>query len=115
VVGNIPVRDGMHVRARDLLLHLDETQPRANAQVLAQQLDQVRVKLERSMPERDGANQPQIPREMTSRSDDDDTGRLWASKVSLFNSREATRRSAKELAGRGSLAGMDCRSTAQSS
>jgi len=52
---------------------------------------------------------------MTSRSDDDDTGRLWASKVSLFNSREATRRSAKELAGRGSLAGMDCRSTAQSS
>ena len=81
VVGNIPVRDGMHGRAGDLLLHLDETETRANAQVLAQQLDRARVKLARSMPDRDAANQPQIPREMTSRSDADDVGRLWASKV----------------------------------
>ena len=97
VVGNIPVRDGMHVRAGDLLLHLDETQPRANAQVLAQQLDQVRVKLARLMAERDGANEPQVPRDMAGRSGDDDIGRLWTSEVSLFNSRAAARRSAKEL------------------
>ena len=45
VVGNIPVRDGMHGRAGDLLLHLDETETRANAQVLAQQLDRARVLL----------------------------------------------------------------------
>ena len=54
VVANIPVRDGMHVRAGDVLLRLDETQLRANAQVLTQQLDQTRVRLARLMAERDG-------------------------------------------------------------
>ena len=70
VVANIPVRDGMHVRAGELLLHLDETQLRANAQVLTQQLDQMRVRLARLMAERDGMDQPQMPHEMASRSGD---------------------------------------------
>ena len=97
VVANIPVRNGMHVGAGDLLLHLDETQPRANAQVLTQQLDQMRVRLARLIAERDGLDQPQIPHELANRSGDDDVNRLWASEVSLFNSRAAARRSAKEL------------------
>jgi HlyD family secretion protein len=97
VVANIPVRDGMHVRTGDLLLHLDEIQPRANAQVLSQQLDQVRVRLARLMAERDGTDQPQMPHEMASRSGDDDVSRLWASEISLFNSRAVARRTAKEL------------------
>jgi HlyD family secretion protein len=97
VVAQIPVRDGMHVRAGDLLLHLDETQLRANAQVLAQQLDQVRARLARLMAERDAMEQPQMPHEMASRAGDPDISRLWASEVSLFNSRGAARRSAKEL------------------
>jgi HlyD family secretion protein len=97
VVANIPVRDGMHVRAGDLLLRLDETQLRANAQVLAQQLDQMRVRLARLIAEREGLEQPQMPHELASRSGDNDLSRLWASEVSLFNSRAAARRSAKEL------------------
>ena len=97
VVANISVRDGMRVRTGDLLLHLDETQPRANAQVLTQQLDQMRVRLARLMAERDGVDQPQMPREMASRSGDDDVSRLWASEISLFSSRAAARRSAREL------------------
>ena len=97
VVAQIPVRDGMNVRAGDLLLRLDETQLRANAQVLAQQLNQVRVRLARLIAERDGLDQPQMPHEMASRSDDQDLGRLWASEVSLFKSRAAARRSVKQL------------------
>ena len=97
VVANIPVRDGMHVRAGDLLLHLDETQLRANSQVVTQQLDQMRVRLARLIAERDGINEPQMPREMASRSNDDAVSHLWASEISLFNSRAAARRSAKEL------------------
>jgi len=97
VVEKILVRDGVRVRTGDLLLHLDETQPRANAQVLTQQLDQMRVKLARLMAERDGMDQPQMPHEMASRSGDNDVSRLWASEISLFNSRAATRRNAKEL------------------
>ena len=97
VVEKILVRDGVHVRAGELLLHLDETQPRANAQVLTRQLDQIRVKLARLMAERDGMEQPQMPHEIASRSGDEDVNRLWASEISLFNSRAAARRSAKEL------------------
>ena len=97
VVANIPVRDGMHVRAGDLLLHLDETQPRANSQVLSQQLDQVRVRLARLIAERDGADEPQIPHEMVDRSGDADVSGLWESEVSLFRIRAAARRNAKEL------------------
>ncbi|MFZ0064952.1 MAG: biotin/lipoyl-binding protein, partial [Pseudolabrys sp.] len=97
VVANIPVRDGMHVRTGDLLLHLDETQPRANAQVLSQQLDQIRVRVARLITERDGLDQPKMPHEMANRSDEGDVNRLWTSEISLFNSRAATRRNAKEL------------------
>jgi len=97
VVANIPVRDGMHVNAGDVLLRLDETQLRANAQVLTQQLDQTRVRLARLMAERDGLDQPQMPHEMTARSGDADLGRLWTSEISLFNSRTAARRNAKDL------------------
>ena len=97
VVANIPVRDGMHVRTGDLLLHLDETQLRANAQVLSQQLDQIRARVARLIAERDGLDQPQMPHEMANRSGDGDVSRLWASEISLFNSRAATRRNAKEL------------------
>src|SRR5262249_19024932 len=96
VVANIPARDGMHVRSGDLLLHLDETQLRANSQVLSQQLDQTRVRLARLIAERDGFDQPQMPHEIAGRSNDDDVTRLWASETSLFNSRAATRRNAKE-------------------
>ncbi len=71
VVANIPVRDGIHVRAGDLLLHLDETQLRANAQVAAQQLDQMRVRLARLIAERDGMDEPQVPREMANRLTED--------------------------------------------
>jgi len=97
VVANIPVRDGMHVNTGDLLLHLDETQLRANAQVLSQQLDQIRVRVARLITERDGLDQPQMPHEIANRSGDGDVNRLWTSEVSLFNSRAATRRNAKEL------------------
>ena len=97
VVANIPVRDGMHVSAGDTLLRLDETQLRANAQVLTQQLDQTRVRLARLMAERDGLEQPQMPHDMAGRTGDSDLSRLWASEISLFNSRTATRRNAKDL------------------
>jgi HlyD family secretion protein len=97
VVADIPVRDGMHVKAGDRLLRLDDTQLRANAQVITQQLDQLRVRLARLIAERDGLDAPQMPHEMAGRSGEGDVSRLWASEVLLFNSRAAARRNAKEL------------------
>jgi membrane fusion protein, type I secretion system len=97
VVSKILVRDGVHVHAGDLLLHLDETQIRTNFEVISQQLDQVRVRSVRLIAERDELDEPKMPRELASRSDDDAVKRLWASEISLFKSRAAARRSAKEL------------------
>jgi len=97
VVADIPVRDGTQVRSGDLLLRLDETQARANAHVLTQQLNQIRVRLARLTAERDGLDQPQMPRDLVDRSDDQEVDRLWAAETSLFNSRAAARRTAKDL------------------
>ena len=69
-MADIPVRDGMQVRSGDLLLRLDETQARANAQVLTQQLNQIRVRLARLTAERDGLDQPQMSRDLVDRSID---------------------------------------------
>jgi HlyD family secretion protein len=96
VVSKILVRDGMHVHAGDLLLQLDETQLRANAEVISQQLDQARVRLARLIAERDGLD-PEIPRELNSRKSADAVKHLWASEISLFKSRAAARDSAKDL------------------
>ena len=38
-----------------------------------------------------------MPHELANRSGDDDVSRLWVSEISLFNSRAAARRNAKEL------------------
>jgi HlyD family secretion protein len=97
VVARIPVHDGMQVHAGELVLRLDETQARARYQVLIQQLNQVRVRLARLVAERDGMDEPKLPQEIVASRSEDGVRRLWASEVSLFNSRAATRRSAKEL------------------
>jgi HlyD family secretion protein len=97
VVADIPVRDGTQVHTGDLLLRLDETQPRANAQVLTQQLNQVRVRLARLTAERDGLDQPQMSHDLVDRRGDQEVDRLWAAETSLFASRAAARRTAKEL------------------
>jgi HlyD family secretion protein len=62
-----------------------------------QQLDQFRVRRARLVAERDGLDQPQMPQEIEPRAGDDAVRRLWTSEISLFNSRAAARRNAKEL------------------
>jgi len=97
VVAQIAVRDGTHVNAGELLLRLDETQLRSNYQVLTQQLDQIRVRRARLVAERDGLDEPQMPQQLAQRADNDDVRSLWTSEISLFNSRAAARRNAKQL------------------
>jgi HlyD family secretion protein len=97
VVARIPVHDGMHVNAGDLVLQLDETQVKANYQVLLQQLEQVRVRAARLLAERDGLAEPKIRPELAASLNDEAFKQLWASETSLFKRRAAARRSAKEL------------------
>ena len=97
IVAQIPVHDGMHVKEGELLVRLDEVQVRANLQVLAKQLDQTRVRIARLSAERDGTDEPKLPRELAGRTDNKDIAELFAAERSLFKARASTRQSQKEL------------------
>jgi HlyD family secretion protein len=97
VVAEIPVQDGMHVTAGALLVRLDDTQVKANQQMLADQLDQIRAHIARLVAERDGATAIQFPEQLSARGEDTDTAHLLASETALFNSRTKARENQKNL------------------
>ena len=97
VVAQILAHDGMHVKEGELLVRLDEVQARANLQVITKQLDEVRVRIARMTAERDGADAPALPRELTARTDDQDVQQLLRSENALFTARASARQNQKEL------------------
>jgi HlyD family secretion protein len=97
VVAQILVKDGMHVREGDLLVRLDETQTRSNAQVVAKQRDEFRARGARLTAERDGAAELEFPRDLTTRRNDADVEQLMASERAQFKARASSRQSQKEL------------------
>jgi membrane fusion protein, type I secretion system len=97
VVAAIPVQDGMHVDAGTLLVRLDETQVRANEQLLANQLDQVRARIARLIGERDGSNGLQLPKALADRSGDPSVAQLVAAETALFHARATARDGQKQL------------------
>jgi HlyD family secretion protein len=96
VVAEIPVHDGMHVAAGALLVRLDETQVQAGEKVVADQLDQARIRVARLVAERDGQDL-QVPKELASRMSDPAVAQLVASETSLFKARANTRDGQKNL------------------
>ncbi|MGC1445258.1 MAG: HlyD family type I secretion periplasmic adaptor subunit [Xanthobacteraceae bacterium] len=97
VVAAIPVQDGMHVNAGTVLVRLDETQVRANEQLVANQLDQVRARIARLIGERDGSNGLQLSKALADRAGDPGVTRLVAAETALFNARAAARNGQKQL------------------
>ena len=97
IVAQIPVRDGMHVNAGDLILRLDETQARAGLQVVSGQLDEAMVRIARLEAERDGLDEPRVPPALAGRSGDQALDARFASEKSLFKARAISRQNQKEL------------------
>lgn len=97
IVSEINVKDGSHVAAGDLLVRLDETQARANNQMLMKQLEQVQMRIARLIAERDGAADISLPRSLAERAGEDDIGELLISERGLFTARAVMRNSQKEL------------------
>ena len=97
VVAEIKVHDGMHVGAGDLLVRLDATQTQANLQMVNKQLDELRSRIARLIAERDDLDRPEIPAEMTARTNEDNVRSLLASENSLFKARFTARKSQKDL------------------
>ena len=97
VVAEIPIRDGMHVNTGTLLARLDETQLRANQQMLANQLDQIHARIARLVAERDGSSGIQMLGKFANPLGDQTVAHLVASETSLFNARASVRQAQKEL------------------
>jgi len=97
VVAQILVHDGAHVKEGELLVRLDQVQVGANLQVITKQLDESRVRIARLVAERDGTDEPKLPRELAMRTGDKDIEQLVTSENSLFKARASARQSQKEL------------------
>lgn len=97
VVAQILVQDGTHVEQGDLLARLDDTQARAKLQVIAQQLDEVRVRVARLNAERDDSDDLQFPVDLARRGVAPDVGRLLTSEKTLFLARNNSRKGQKDL------------------
>jgi HlyD family secretion protein len=97
IVAKILVHDGMHVKDGDLLVRLDETQARANLEVIAKQLDETRVRIARLVAERDGLDDVKLPRELAAHTGDKDVQLLFTSEKSLFKARGSARTNQKQL------------------
>jgi HlyD family secretion protein len=97
IVSQINVKDGSRVAAGDLLVRLDETQARANNQMLAKQLEQVQMRIARLIAERDGAGDITLPPHLADREMQEDINELMISERGQFTARSVTRNSQREL------------------
>lgn len=95
VVGELYVHDGDRVKEGDILVHLDETETRANLGIYADGLDELVARKARLQAERDGANTLKFSEELTARAKEPKVGEILASEQRLFDIRNAARRGQK--------------------
>ena len=98
VVSSILVRNGAAVVAGDEVVRLDQTSARANLQVVARQLDEVRLRMARLTAERDNASAPNWPTRLMAQLSSEEREQLVASEQEFFAARTRTRRGQQELA-----------------
>jgi HlyD family secretion protein len=91
VVGELRVRDGVHVRAGDVLIRLDETVTRANLAIVAKGIDELIARQARLEAERDDKEEVSFSSELTTRLQNPDIWRLVHGEQKLFELRQAAR------------------------
>src|SRR5262252_8626741 len=91
VVGELRVRDGVHVHAGDLLIRLDDTVTRANLAIVVKGLDELAARQARLEAERDDIEQMEFPPELLARADNPDVARVIAGERKLFELRKMAR------------------------
>ena len=92
IVGELRVREGSRVKEGDIVVRLDETQTKANLQIVTKNLDELAARQAREEAEREGADQVLFPRDLLARIDDPDVARVVSEERKLF----AIRREARE-------------------
>jgi HlyD family secretion protein len=87
VVGELRVHEGDPVKAGDIVVRLDETQTRANLQVILKSLDELTARQAREEAERDGARKVIFPAKLLARMSDPDVAHVVEGERKLFEIR----------------------------
>ncbi|MGB0722394.1 MAG: HlyD family type I secretion periplasmic adaptor subunit [Gammaproteobacteria bacterium] len=87
IIGRIHVRDGDTVEAGSILIHLDETQPRANLDLLRKRHDVTLAHIARLTAERDGAGSIRFPEALLQRAQDPEVGAILDGQRRIFQAR----------------------------
>jgi HlyD family secretion protein len=91
IVSHLPVKEGDHVKAGDLVLRLDETVTKANLQIVVTQLDQLMARQARLEAERDGTSQITYAADLLARANVPDIATTLAAESRLLESRKSQR------------------------
>lgn len=90
-VGKIFVKNGDSVAAGQVLVHLDDTQTRANLAIITKRLNELSTRTARLEAERDGRDAIEFPPALLSQAGDPDVARMIAGEQRLFADRRASR------------------------
>jgi HlyD family type I secretion membrane fusion protein len=99
IVKELRVKEGDHVEAGDVLVVLDDTQARAEYEVLSEQYLVLRATEARLLTELADEPEMVMPRELASRKNDDYVGSIWSGQVKQFESRRAALEGQRKVIG----------------
>jgi len=91
VVAELNVRDGSMVGAGDIVIKLDDTQTRANLQIVVKGLDELMARRAREEAEIDGMETVAFPKDLMARQGDPEIDRILVGETRLFEIRRKTR------------------------
>jgi HlyD family secretion protein len=95
VVAELNVKDGDKVKAGDIVVKLDDTQTRANLQIVSKGLDELMARRAREEAELEGVDRVVFPAELVARQSDPDVARMIAGEAKLFQTRRNSREGMK--------------------
>src|ERR1700752_3248568 len=95
VVAELNVRDGSTVNTGDIVIKLDDTQTRANLQIVVKGLAELGARKAREEAEIDGMDHITFPSDLVARRDDPEVERVLVGETRLFEIRRKTREGLK--------------------
>jgi HlyD family secretion protein len=95
VVGKLNVREGQEVKAGDIVVSLDDTQIRANRDIVVKALNELAARQAREEAERDGLDKVTFPAELLARKSDPDVAKAVTGEQRQFEIRRTSREGQK--------------------
>jgi HlyD family secretion protein len=95
VVGKLNVREGKEVKAGDIVVSLDDTQIRANRDIVVKALNELAARQAREEAERDGLDKVTFPADLLARQSDPDVAKAVTGEQRQFEIRRTSREGQK--------------------